>query len=247
MKGRYEKYFLVGFIVFLIAFVSWVMILALNAPVVPVTPVVNESSNSESGAESEFGTGCPAVGRNPTTENGIPHWWCWSKEDWPKFQWYANETEAIWDYDETTGEKRGGEVMVAGEPLTKAYSSGLLGDRDEESAFYGFNSISPVKYLEGQRKGNCGGVSIICYCLFTVKGEEVMLTSAQVVDRNGNPGLSHTWVEWTDKESNKWVINFDTVMPLDKWYQGGNWTVSWVQWKPGEYEVHSDGSVVYFK
>ena len=245
MRGRFFLGVLVG-IVLLAALISWVMALGPKVPVVnngfTPEPVVDEGLTPE----SEFGTGCPAVGRNVTTENGIPHWWCWSKEDWPKFQWYANEIEVIWEYDETTGEKIIGKVMVTGEPLTKAYSSGLPGDRDEEAAFYGFNSISPVKYLEGERKGNCGGVSIICYCLFTLKDEKVMLTSAQVIDFAGVPGLSHTWVEWTDSDGEKWVINPNDVMPLEQWYQGSDWTV-WVQWKPGEYEIHRDGSVIYFE
>jgi len=210
---------------------------------VSVSPAVNEGSNPE----SEFGTGCPKVGRNTTPEDGIPHWWCWSKDEWPKFQWYANETEVTWEYNETAGEKIGGKVMVAGEPLLKVYSSGLSGNRDEETAFRGFKSISPVKYLEGERKGNCGGVSIICYCLFTIKGEKVMLTSAQTIDSAGVPGLSHTWVEWTDSDGGKWVINFNNVIQLDEWYQNSNWTVSWVQWKPGEYEIHKDGTIIYFE
>lgn len=230
-----RKGFVIG-IVLLITLISWVM--ALESEV----PVVNESLTPE----SEFGTGCPVVGRNVTTENGIPHWWCWPKEDWLRFHWYVNATEVIWEYDEQD-EKIGGEVRVDGEPLTKAYSSGLPEERDEETAFYGFNSISPIQYLEGERKGNCGGVSIICYCLFTLKDEKVMLTSAQTVDSAGVPGLSHAWVEWTDSDGKKWVINFNNVIPLDEWYQNSDWTISWVQWKPGEYEIHRDGSVIYFE
>jgi len=206
-------------------------------------PAVNEGSTPE----PEFGTPGLPVGRNTATEDGIPHWWCWSKEGWPKFQWYANETEVIWEYNETTGEKMSGEVMVAGEPLFKVYSSGFLGDRDEENAFYGFGSISPVKYLEGERKGNCGGVSIICYCLFTTQGETVLLTSAQTVNNEtGEPGLSHTWVEWTDSDNSQWVIDSGNVIPLENWYQSSDWTHSWVQWKPGEYRIFRDGTILYY-
>jgi len=211
------------------------------------TPVNNTVVNETVSTDEEMGTGLPPEGFPENEKYGIPKWWCWKRIYWPKFQEYANETDIIWEYDKT-GKKIGGKVMVADEPLMKEYSSGLGEDTDEENGFYGFCSISPVKYLEGERKGNCGGVSIIFYCLFSVKGEDVVLTSAQTINsKTGVLGLGHAWVEWTDSENNQWVIDNNRVIPLNEWYQG-DWTHSWVQWKPGvwDYEIDRNGNRTYY-
>ena len=225
---------------------KWIVFLIVCLSIATLVAVYAQAPSKVPEPPSE-----PAV--NPPESNGegmkvdIPKWWCWPREDFQKFQECANQTEVIWTYN-SEGKKIEGTVMVAGEPLFKEYSSGLPGEF-EEDAFYGFipDSISPVEYLDGKRKGNCGGVSIICYCLFITQGENVILTSAQTVNNEtGEPGLTHTWLEWTDIENNQWVIESGKVMPLENWYQSNDWTHSWVQWKPGEYEIYRDGTIIYF-
>ena len=179
-------------------------------------PIVSEFSNpSEVGTEAEG----PPAGVNASEDNdGTPKWWQWSKEEWQVFQWYANHTEVNWTYNETTGEKIKGRVIVAGEPLWKKY--GYVGVMKD-----------PLKYFE-ERKGACGSVPRICWMLFKAKNETVKDTCAENIDYNTNPehlGNLHGWVEWIDKNGSKWVIDFDKVIPVEQWYQEYNWSYGWTQ------------------
>jgi len=194
-------------------------------------PPVNEVSVSETETGiSEEGPPAIVATNVSANESEIPAWWYWSEEDWEKFKEYANETEVEWVYNETTGEKIGGIVTVAGELLYNV--STTMSDLTYEEIAPGYkDGPSPVWYLEeGERKGNCAIVPRICHMLFEVKGEKVREAGARNIDYNPDPhyvGDGHGWVEWTDSEGNQWVIDYNTVWPRDKWFQTYNWTIGY--------------------
>lgn len=187
-------------------------------------PTVEVSTETPLTEGAGGGTAAIIAGVN---ESEVPEWWHWSEEDWQKFQWYANQTEIKWTYS-SEGEKIGGKVIVAGEPLFKEY--------DKYSNYGLTKDLSPVGYLSDERKGNCVNVPRITYYLFRAKGEElVKLTKAKNINYSTDSeyvGLQHSWVEWTDNENSKWIINYNTVVSLQQWYKEYNWTVNWEQYVP---------------
>ena len=191
-----------------------------------VEKVLTETPLTE-GAGGTAATTAVNVSSNESEENdGIPKWWHWSEQDWEKFQWYANKTEVIWIYNETTGEKVRGTVIVAGEPLCKEPS-----DDGNVIAPTFKGGPSPVWYLSGERKGTCVVVPRVCWMLLKVKGEEKVIRVG-AIGINYNPeyfGLYHTWVEWTDSEGKQWVIDYNNVWQRDEWYRTYDWTVGWDQ------------------
>ena len=194
---KYRKEILFVVVLASLLFAAYVVAQTFYAPTVEVsteTPL----------AEGAGGTIIvPAVMTNESEEdNGIPEWWHWSKEDWQKFQRYANETEVIWTYNEQ-GEKIGGKVIVAGEPLWS---------REHKYVGLGLYDYGPVKYLDGNRTGICGEVRAVCYRLFKARGENVRIARA----RNNNTGKLHDWTE-IEVDGEWYVINYDQVIPLGQW------------------------------
>lgn len=178
----------------------------------------------------------PAVAANISTNKkyGIPEWWYWSKEDFEKMQWYANQTEIVIRYDWSlvgTNEPVG-EIIVAGEPLYKGYAY-----EGCPNCFLSEN-ISPVTYLEGERKGHCHTVPAVYFYLRKAEGENVKFVGADNIDYSPGVGGYHYWTEWTDSEDKEWVGNFGFVMPKEYWYQKYNWTVDWAQFDEPPAIVH---------
>ena len=198
-----------------LAFATYVVAQTFNAPTVDEGVSELEILETGAGAGGEAAVIPAVIETNESEEieiedrSGIPEWWHWSKEDWEKFQWYANETEVIWTYNETTGEKVSGKVMVAGEPLFKEFGS----EPDKYKIAPGYkDGPSPVWYLETKRKGNCAIVSKICYLLFRTKGETVKLANGKNIDN----GKGHGWVEWTDNNGQEWAINYNLVRTVEQ-------------------------------
>ena len=189
-------------------------------------PTVEKVSTEEIPLTEGAGGGAEAIpvviGNESEEADGTPEWWYWSREDFEKLQRYANQTEIQWSKDDTG--MTYGKIVVTGEPLYKGYACKNCPNYMPDE------NMSPVAYLDGERRGHCFTVPVIYYYLQRIEGENVKFTGAANIDYNLDmEGGVHFWIEWTDSEDNEWVANFDKVMPKDYWYQKYNWTVNWKQ------------------
>lgn len=123
----------------------------------------------------------------------------------PLIRYLVENTEIRWSDEDHA------QVFVDGEPIWKEYK--------ERSG------VNPSFYFTNGRYGNCGDSSLVNFNLLKLRGDKPQGVSG--IDEYGQynsdyKGCGHGWVEF-EKGGQKYVLNFNSVMPAEEWYGKIKW------------------------